>query len=217
MSAEPPARITLSPVQILASVLAATSAAFVSSYFGVAGTVIGTALFSLVATVGTTLYSHSLTRTSVRLRQARSTLPADRLALLRRHPREATDAEPGPGRLRWDHVVITAVVVFAGAAGVVTAVELATRKPLAAIVPGGDRVGGTTTFGGVHVAPRARPQPSRSTSPTPASARPTASASATPPIGSPSPTGSSPPSPTPTATGPASPPPTGPGSPTPTP
>jgi hypothetical protein len=61
--ASPPPSFNLSLGQVLASSLAAASAAAVASVFGVAGTVIGTALFSVVATVATTDYQHAGQRT----------------------------------------------------------------------------------------------------------------------------------------------------------
>ncbi len=59
-----PRKLELSPVQVAASALAATSAAFVASWAGTAGTLIGAALGSVIATVGAATYTYSLTRTS---------------------------------------------------------------------------------------------------------------------------------------------------------
>ena len=47
-----------------AGALAAVSAAVVASLFGVAGTVIGAAVASVVSTVGAALYGESLRRTN---------------------------------------------------------------------------------------------------------------------------------------------------------
>ncbi len=55
-----------------AGALAAVSAAVVASLFGVAGTVIGAAVASVVSTVGAALYSESLRRTNAQLRRAGS-------------------------------------------------------------------------------------------------------------------------------------------------
>src|SRR5580698_618959 len=62
-------RFQLSAAQVAASSLAAMSAAVVCSYFGVAGTVIGTAVTSVIATTGSALYSYSLRRTKARWRR----------------------------------------------------------------------------------------------------------------------------------------------------
>ncbi|MDQ1733263.1 MAG: hypothetical protein QOK10_3422 [Pseudonocardiales bacterium] len=66
----PPSRLSLSFTQIIGSVLAAVSATVIASYFGVAGTVIGAALGSLVSVVGGAVYTHSIDRTKHKLRAA---------------------------------------------------------------------------------------------------------------------------------------------------
>jgi hypothetical protein len=58
--------------QILATVLAAVTAAFLGSRLGVAGTVTGAGVASLISTIGTTLYQQSLDRTSRAARKVRS-------------------------------------------------------------------------------------------------------------------------------------------------
>ena len=71
----PPPRTGLSPLQVIAGGLAASSAAVVASFFGVAGTVIGAALASVVASVSAALYGESLRRTEERLRRLRGSRP----------------------------------------------------------------------------------------------------------------------------------------------
>ena len=69
--------------QVAASVLASTSAAVVASFFGVAGTIIGAAVVSVVATVGTGAYGLGIRRTKDRLQTLQATRqgrPDDRLA-----------------------------------------------------------------------------------------------------------------------------------------
>ena len=61
--------LQLSLVQVIASALAAVSGAIVTSAFGVAGTITGAAIMSLVATSAPAIYSHSIKRTSRVLRQ----------------------------------------------------------------------------------------------------------------------------------------------------
>ena len=58
----PAPRLELSLPKIVAGALAAASAAVASSWLGVAGTVFGAVVVSVVATVGTALYTHSLER-----------------------------------------------------------------------------------------------------------------------------------------------------------
>jgi len=67
-------RIDVNPVQVVASALAAISSAFLLSTLGVAGTVIGAALASVVATVGSALYVHVVHRTGEQLRDVRAQL-----------------------------------------------------------------------------------------------------------------------------------------------
>ena len=52
--------INLTPSQVAASALAASCSALVASYLGVAGTVIGAAVGSIVATTGAAIYGHLL-------------------------------------------------------------------------------------------------------------------------------------------------------------
>lgn len=78
----------LSVPQIFGSALAAISASFAASYLGIVGTFIGAAVVSVVATVGTALYRHSLERTKSALHEAVSRTDlremAARAALLNR-------------------------------------------------------------------------------------------------------------------------------------
>jgi hypothetical protein len=60
-------RIELSTVQIVASVLAAVTAAVLTSYLGVGGTVIGAAVASFASTAGFAVYKQFLGRTKDRL------------------------------------------------------------------------------------------------------------------------------------------------------
>ncbi|MET7300747.1 hypothetical protein, partial [Embleya sp. NPDC005575] len=67
-------RIDVNAVQVVGSALAAISSAFLLSTLGVAGTVIGAALASVVATVGSAVYVHLFRRTGEQLRDVRATL-----------------------------------------------------------------------------------------------------------------------------------------------
>ena len=60
----------LSALQLAAGALAAVSAAVVASFFGVAGTVIGAAVASVISTVGAAVYTESMRRTHAGLRRA---------------------------------------------------------------------------------------------------------------------------------------------------
>ena len=63
-------RLNLSAAQVIASVLATLSAAVAASFLGVAGTLLGAALGSVVSTMGTEIYKHYLQRSEERLRSA---------------------------------------------------------------------------------------------------------------------------------------------------
>ena len=139
----------LSALQVAAGALAAVSAAVIASFFGVAGTVIGAAVASVVSTVGAAVYTESMRRTHAGLR---------RLVRSPQAPvhRSAGDRPPLPAHLdprrspphrrwaRWAMVAATAVAVFGLAMVVVTTVELIGHKPVAALVGGSDQTGGTT-------------------------------------------------------------------------
>lgn len=62
--------LNLSAAQVIASVLATLSAAVAASFLGVAGTLVGAAVASVVSTMGTEIYKHYLQRSEERLRSA---------------------------------------------------------------------------------------------------------------------------------------------------
>ncbi len=62
--------LNLSAAQVIASVLATLSAAVAASFLGVAGTLVGAAVGSVVSTLGTEIYKHYLQRSEERLRSA---------------------------------------------------------------------------------------------------------------------------------------------------
>ena len=62
--------LNLSAAQVIASVLATLSAAIAASFLGVAGTLVGAAVASVVSTMGTEIYKHYLQRSEERLRTA---------------------------------------------------------------------------------------------------------------------------------------------------
>lgn len=84
-------RIEISVAQVVASALAAVSSAFLLSKLGAAGTVIGAAIASVVATVGSALYVHVFRRTSEQLRDVRAQMGPNALGV----PAAAHDAPLG--------------------------------------------------------------------------------------------------------------------------
>jgi len=69
-------RLEVSGTQVAASVLASVSAAVVASFFGVAGTIVGAAVVSVVATIGSAAYSLGISRTQHRLQKLQELRPA---------------------------------------------------------------------------------------------------------------------------------------------
>lgn len=206
---------TVSMVQVAGSALAAVSAAVVSSFFGVAGTVIGAAVASIIATVGSAIYSASLRRTNERVRQLTATRRAGSTGGT---PTVVIPPLPSPLRRdslvrslsvlrrRWPAVAGAAVLVFVLAIGVLTIVESATRQPVSGLVGGGSSTG--TSVGsliGGSSTPSHRPTPAPgvvSPSQGPARQVPAPSSSVTP--SAPIPTGVAPsPSPVPSSAAPA--------------
>ncbi len=61
--------IQLSVTQVVIGALAAVSAEVVGSTFGVTGTLLGAAVTSVVSTVGSALYLHSLEQARTRIRR----------------------------------------------------------------------------------------------------------------------------------------------------
>ncbi len=156
--------------QLLATALAAVTAAFLGSRLGVAGTITGAGVASVVSTVGTALYQRSLERTTQAALKVVRTRRPDRIAdattvwlskptELFSRPVEVKDrptgvfqrpAEAAPvgppttsrrRRFRLPVLVGATALAFALGMGVVTGIELLTHRPLS----GGDA--GTTISG----------------------------------------------------------------------
>jgi hypothetical protein len=180
-------RTTLNVVQISAGALAAVSSAVVASFFGVAGTLVGAALASVISTICATLYSESLKKTNERLRAARQqlanarpTTPAPvaqqpRTQAIPTHldPRRSPDPRRRPRGIR---VAGYAAAVFGLAMGILTGVELIGQQPVSALV-GGASSSETTTIGSLTNASSSRdstPTSPSTTTPAPSTAQDTA-------------------------------------------
>ncbi len=225
-SPQPESVSALSITHILASALAAVTATFAASYFGVSGTIIGAALASVVTVIGNTLYSHSIQRTRQRVRSAvpLTTLGLGSRTVADQSPGDTAAASP-PRRLAipWQRVAVGAAGLFMIVAAIVTGIEIAAGRPLHSIVH--DHSGsGTSLFGGSHKSPTTPTTPAPSQSSTSSSSTTPASTTPSDPSTTASSTTSAPPSsatpttPAPTATFPTpttSPPPDGSPSPTP--
>ena len=175
-----PKKSQLSAVQIAAGALASVSAAVVASLFGVAGTLIGAAVASVISTVSAAVYSNSLSRTNERLRQVRVQLagtavsrrpaeaaatadepaaePATRVLPATLDPRRAPAARRA---VRWPRMAGYAVAVFGLAMAIVTGIEIVGQQPVSALV-GAQEASSATTLGELTDS-----SSSRDTTPTP--------------------------------------------------
>jgi hypothetical protein len=151
--ADEPKGFRLNPVQVAAGALAAVSSAVGASFFGVAGTLIGAALGSVIASVSTALYTESLRKTNEGIKRVLTRRPGDGAppvagpvtAVLPAHlsPRHAPDERGG---LRWSRVGGYAAAVFVAAMFIVTGIELVGQQPVSALV-GDTASSGSTTLG----------------------------------------------------------------------
>ncbi len=219
MSQTPASRPELSLPKIVAGALAAASAAVASSWLGVAGTVFGAVVVSVVATVGTALYSHSLERSQHAIKETIPVLAtrtrADRGALDGPETLELSVATSAPVRrpISWSTVVVSCVATLALGFGVLTAFEAVVGKSaseltgsgsgrdttLSSLVHEGSGSAGKSQPGKPSTSPTG-PTPTSATSPSATTAAPTAT---TPPTTT-GPTTTGPTSTGPTSTGPTS-------------
>lgn len=162
-----PNKLELSPTQVVGSALAAVSGAFFASWAGTAGTLIGVAAGSVIATVGAATYTWWLRRTQEAVRrkaaQVRQTtlmtnaMPRTVAAGPLREPGEetttlaaASDDEPGEGRswlrrwdLPWAKVALASVAVMLVALAGITALEAVTGRSVASFTGQADPHGST--------------------------------------------------------------------------
>jgi len=90
-----PGGLQLSPVQIVASLLATLTGAILASYLGVGGTLTGAAVGSIASTTGTEVYRHYLRRSQERLKAAGEVL-RHREATGGQHARHAAGQQTSP-------------------------------------------------------------------------------------------------------------------------
>jgi hypothetical protein len=128
-------------VAVSAGALASISAAVMASYLGVAGTLIGAALVSVVSSLAGAIYSGLLASTHDLVRRTTDRLPGGRVQVPWRRwslHRPAT---------RWLVIGGAAALMFVVAIGAVTGLEAAIHKPLAAALGGRDEGKATTSVG----------------------------------------------------------------------
>jgi hypothetical protein len=169
----------------IASVLATVTAAVVGSFAGVAGTLIGAALASLIGSIGTELYQRSIRKGAEKLQASFVTAAAAvGTPPVAADQEVAEDRLPAPKKIRWARVAAVAGVVFVLALGTLTIAELISGRSAADAVSGGS--GSSPSIcsvlcrsgGSGH---RTEPTPAdTSASPTPSAGTDTGSASAEP-------------------------------------
>jgi len=200
---EPRNRYGLSTAQVFGSALAAMTSAFAASRLGVAGTLIGAAVGSVVATVGGAIYAHTF-RSAHRHIEAVVPLRTTRPVAPSVGPEEAVDgadlgSTPAEVAARRWRVLATVLAGLLLALGLITAIELVIGHPLGNAAEKGTTITRVATDPGT---PRSRVEPTapagQKPEPTPTTT-PTASPTPTP-TDTPTPTPTDTPTPTPTPT-----------------
>jgi hypothetical protein len=163
----------------IAGALAAVCAAVIGSFLGVAGTLVGAAVASIIGSVGTELYQRSLRKGAQKLQTLAPTFVKAPAAVGTPEVAAATEDESpshtvAPRRqIRWARVAMVAGALFVLAMGSLTMVELITGRSVASTVGNGTKA--TTTFGGLF-----NPGTRSQSTPVPApSATPTSTATST--------------------------------------
>jgi hypothetical protein len=162
--------------KVLAGALAAITVAVLGSFLGVAGTLAGAAIASVVGSVGTEIYERSLKRGAKKIQtvvaptfiKAPAAVGTPEVAAASEEDSPShTVAESAPRQIRWGRVAAAAISVFVIAMGAVTVFELVAGEPIAAAVGASSDTSGTT-FGNVgNKSKSSSSTPATSTSSTP--------------------------------------------------
>ncbi|BCY14054.1 hypothetical protein [Actinoplanes sp. L3-i22] len=160
----------------IAGTLAAVSAAVIGSFLGVAGTLIGAAVASLISSVGTEVYHRYLNHGTKKLQAAFVTAPA---AVGTPEVAAAEEETPSgtPRKIRWKRIAMVTGALFVLAMGTLTVAELLAGRS-AADATGGRDGGAPTVFNwsGNHSDDPATPAPAPSATPTGTDPAPTGAA-----------------------------------------
>ncbi|GAA2541529.1 hypothetical protein GCM10010435_06270 [Winogradskya consettensis] len=175
--------------KVVAGTLAAIAAAVLGSFLGVAGTLAGAALASVVGSVGTEIFNNSLKRGTKTLQTVAPTFirapaaigtPAVAAASEEDNPAHtvpddavvedaAVPAVKPRQKIRWGHIGLAAAVLFALSMGSISIIEAFTKKPLSASVTGSTATG-STVFGHKKSSDTTDEKPSTETSTAPSEA-----------------------------------------------
>jgi hypothetical protein len=157
----------------IAGALAAVCAAVIGSFLGVAGTLVGAAVASIIGSVGTELYQRSLRKGAKKLQTLAPTFVKAPAAIGTPQVAAATEEEspshtvPPKRQIRWARVAMVAGALFVLAMGSLTVAELITGKSVASTVGNGTKA--TTTFGGLFNPGTSKSTPAPAPSATPTS------------------------------------------------
>ena len=177
-------KLEIKPTQVAAGALASVTAAVLGSKLGIAGTVTGAGLASVVGTVGASVYERSIhatrDRVTARIRQEQPPVgashDAETVRLMVAPPKAET-----PAKRRWPMMVAAVAVAFVIGMGVLTVVELVDGHATS-----GD--GNRTTVGALFG------QPAQPSTPQPTSTPPSSTSATTTSSTAPTTTSSTPPS-----------------------
>jgi hypothetical protein len=170
----------------IAGVLAAVSAAVVGSFLGVAGTLIGAALASIVGSVGTEVYHRLVDHGHKKLKSTFVTAPAAVGTPSVAAAEDESPSKPEPTtepvrtRLGWRHAALVAGALFVLAMGALTTFELIAGKTVA------NAVGGSSTLSSCTLCGHGDPDPAPSSGVNPATEQTKAPAATTAPADAPS-------------------------------
>jgi hypothetical protein len=138
----------------IAGALAAVCAAVIGSFLGVAGTLIGAAVASIIGSVGTEIYARSIRHGRKKLEtlaptfiKAPAAVGTPEVAAATEEDSPSHTAPPPRRQIRWARVAMIAGALFVLAMGSLTIAELVTGKSVASTV--GNSTKATTTFGGL--------------------------------------------------------------------
>lgn len=145
--------------KVLAGALAAVTVAVLGSFLGVAGTLAGAAIASVVGSVGTEIYERSLKHGAKKLQTVVAPTFVKAPAAMGTPEVAAAHEEDSPShtvaesqtrqrQIRWGRVAAAAIGVFVIAMGAITAFEFISGETVAGAVGATSNTSGTTLFGG---------------------------------------------------------------------
>ena len=189
-------KVDINVVQVVASALAAVSSAVLLSTVGVAGTIIGAAIGSVIATVGASIYSYSLRISRERVQAAQAAAVARMSRVRTGVSTRSIELEDEPhdegrapwrealARLPWKWIATVSGAIFVIAMVVILSFELLTGESISKRTGGTDGTGSRTSLGfgsssSTSKSPTPTPSPTATGSASPTTTAPTSQATAT--------------------------------------